>query len=239
MTFSEKFPSVEIAYEFIRTSPIFNQIDRSWEKTDDLFFRLIALSSPLAVSMPLLYKYFKVIGNPYLMYLGLLGFVIVVILCVIGRFRLSEKKTLNPLKIHQDYLTLSPEKFKADMIQDLGKCYEINKEMITKKRKFLNASAFTLCLQVIVFALWVSTSSSEDRPSSSQPQEPHMAKKQSQSQQPDPSQERQSQRPGGQSQQPDPSQERQSQRPRDEILNKESPPESGGSAIDSVDEKQQ
>ena len=43
MTFSKQFPSVEVAYEFIRTSPIFNQIDRSWEKTDDLFFRLISL----------------------------------------------------------------------------------------------------------------------------------------------------------------------------------------------------
>ena len=148
----QQYPSADEAYEIALASS--SQIDRSWSKLNDLFFRLIAMSAPLALPIPVMSRLAKIDTNHWGAWASLTCLVLIMVICFVGRCR-GKKEALNPREIWSGFLHQEVQDFKVDMIHEMGKCFDANASTIARKWKFAYGAMVVLCLQTMTVAAWL------------------------------------------------------------------------------------
>lgn len=150
---STEFPSTDLAYEI--AWKCLEQSDRSWTQVNDMFFKLMALSGPLALSVPVLARTFEDMKADSYSVAVIAGLGVNVVVCLAGRICWPTKIALDPMSIWKGYLALDTDSFKRDIVHQIGECYRDNALKLKKKWMFVYFSVTILCLQTSALALWL------------------------------------------------------------------------------------
>ena len=149
----EEYPATNLAYDI--AWKCLEQSDRSWTKVNDMFFKLMALSGPLALSVPVLARTFEDLKADNYSTIVIVGLVVNSIVCLAGRISWPTKEALDPMDIWQEYLTLDCQTFKRDITHEIGECYKHNAAKVSKKWKFVYLSVGILGIQTFAFVMWL------------------------------------------------------------------------------------
>ena len=158
-----EFPATEDAYELALQAS--KQSDRSWEKADDSFFRLIALSTPLTLPIPILSRVLNIEMN-LLAWMCLACLILIMALAFYGRCRLNKKTVIDPMAIWSGHLSSNTARFKMDMIHEIGSCFASNEMTIKRKWQYIYGCVVLLGVQGVLLSIWLILAPSAEEPSS-------------------------------------------------------------------------
>ncbi len=149
----EQYPSVELAYEFVK--PSYDWMLNRIEAINSKIQNLITFATTLTAATPILIKavFDNVVFDSVLFYLAMVCYVLIAVIGIIalrGSVRL-----INPTILYNKWLDKSPWKFKKDNVYWAGVDFNENKKRVEHKTHRRDIMAFLLLVEVICILVWI------------------------------------------------------------------------------------
>jgi hypothetical protein len=150
-TLSEKFPSIDSAYEIAIAS--YENVTKRIDSTDGRIQTLLTFALAAYIAVPTLLKndVASFFSWPFITSVALLA--VALGFGAYARF-VGKIKMLRPKSLWDGWLHLSPAQFKLDMIFFAGEDYEANVKLLEKKWNLGIASLITFALSLVFLMVW-------------------------------------------------------------------------------------
>lgn len=149
-----KWPSVEIAYEFVKPSYDWMQNRLDAVNTRIEFF--LTLSSSVTVAAPIFAKalYTDIEFGAWSFKVAMAVFGLIIATGVWGRIY-SGLKLVSPERLYDKWLKWTEWEFKKNAIYWAGKHFKHNASLVNRKANFAIAMGILFALEVVFMVLWI------------------------------------------------------------------------------------
>lgn len=152
-----KYPSVDLAYEFVK--PSYDWLQNRLDAVNGRIEFLLTFSSSITIAAPVFVKaLFRDISFGSCWFVGaIVVFVLIALVGLMGRIS-SGLKLISPQKLYNKWLGWSEWEFKKNAIYWAGKHFQHNALLINKKANFGIAMTILLAIEVVFIVLWIAQS---------------------------------------------------------------------------------
>lgn len=152
----EKWPSVHLAYDFVK--PSYDWLQNRLDAVNARIEFLLTLSFSITTVAPIFAKavFSDIDFGAFWFVAAMAVFVLTAIIGLIGRI-FSGFKVVSPKKLYGKWLGWSEWKFKKNAIYWAGEHFQYNASLINKKANFGIAMTVLLAMEVVFIVFWVAS----------------------------------------------------------------------------------
>jgi hypothetical protein len=149
-----QFPSVELAYEFVK--PSYDWMLSRLEAINTKIQGLLTFATTLTVAMPIFAKaiFDDVDYNSWWFYGAIIGYVLLTVIGIWG-IRKGNIRLVHPKNLYDKWLDKSPWEFKKDTIYFAGEDFEDNKKIIEGKSLCRDIMTILLLVEIFSIIVWI------------------------------------------------------------------------------------
>jgi hypothetical protein len=150
----DKWPSVHLAYEFVK--PSYDWLQKRLDAVNARIEFLLTFSSSVTIAAPIFVKALYADVNFWSSWFiaTLCIFVVIALVGLIGRMS-GGLKLVSPQKLYDQWLNWSEWEFKKNAIYWAGKHFEYNASLVRRKANFAIGMSVLLVLEVVFIVTWV------------------------------------------------------------------------------------
>ena len=149
-----KWPSVEVAYDFVL--PSYQLMAARIEAIVTRIQALMTLAATLTLGAPVLARSIKADihfwSAPFIAAIGL--FIVLMVIGIAAR-DYGEFMLINPGKLYQGSLHLSEWDFKRAALFDAGRCFRNNSSLANRKAELGQVMSILILLEVLCLVVWI------------------------------------------------------------------------------------
>ena len=153
-TDASKYPSVDLAYEFVKSSYdwMLNRIEAMNSKIQGL----LTLATAMTATMPILTKamFNDVDFQSGWFYGAITTYLLLVIIGIYG-LRMGGVRLIHPKNLYEKWLSDSKWEFKKDIIFFAGQDFETNKKVIDSKSLLRDTMNVLLLVELLIVIFWI------------------------------------------------------------------------------------
>jgi len=152
-----QYPSVELAYEFVK--PSYDWLQNRLDAVNSRIEFLLTFVSSVTVAAPIFVRaLFSDIGFGSLWFkAAVVVFVLSAIVGIIGRIY-SGLKLISPQKLYDEWLSWSEWEFKKNVLYWAGQHFKYNASLVNRKANFAIVMSLLLVAEIVFIVLWVAVS---------------------------------------------------------------------------------
>jgi hypothetical protein len=153
----DKWPSVNLAYEFVK--PSYDWLQNRLDAVNDRIEFLLTFSSSVTIAVPVFVKaLFDDVHFGSFWFMAAIGiFVLIAIIGTLGRIS-SGLKLISPQKLYAEWLSWSEWEFKKNAIYWAGEHFKYNASLVNKKANFALLMSAFLVIEIVFIVIWVTRS---------------------------------------------------------------------------------
>jgi hypothetical protein len=150
----ERWPAVEIAYDFVMPSQ--QVLTTRAEAASTRVQALMTFGATITLGMPVLAKNL----NEFIVFwsapfIGAIALFVVFMVAGIFARDFGDLWLISPAKFYKTSLHLSPWEFKRDMAYFAGRCFENNLRLIDRRASLSRVMSAVLLVEVLCFLIWI------------------------------------------------------------------------------------
>lgn len=151
---SSQYPSLELAYEFVKSS--YDLMVIRFDSANSRIQNLLTWAIGITVAIPLFNKVVNDTGTFKSVWfiLALLAFLAVVIIGVVGQ-RMGSVKLIDPKILYEKHLHYPEWEFKKNLIYWAGENFNSNNKAIEVKSRYLDIITILFGLEIVFSFIWI------------------------------------------------------------------------------------
>ena len=154
MEVSNKYPSLELAYQFV--IPSYTNMLNRLASVEDRIQRFMIFVATLTAAIPLIAVGLNGDAKHLASYwtlLSLISFFAFVIVSIRGR-SLGEVVMIDPGNLNDEWQSKSREEFYRDILSDAGKHYTRNNKLVFRKDQWANIAIGCFAVEMVFWIVW-------------------------------------------------------------------------------------
>lgn len=151
-----KYPSVDLAYEFVK--PSYDWMANRFEAINTKIQGLITFATTITAAIPILVKaiFTDVAFNSLWFYGAIIAYVLLIIIGIIA-MKMGAVRLVNPSRLYKQWLYKSHWEFKKDIIYFAGEDFRDNKDAIDAKIHLRDSMIILLLGEMVCIIVWIAT----------------------------------------------------------------------------------